>query len=77
MSLQNKAFPVDSNMFNDETQLVISLMSHFLGLDTHIYVTELLMSFLFKVSTSPSESSQSGQLVFLKYDEFLAERIHS
>ena len=77
VSLQNQAFLVDTNMFNDETQLVISLMSHFLGLDTDTSVIELLMSFPFKVRTSPSKSSQSVQSVCFKYYEFLAESIHS
>ena len=76
MSHQNQDFPVDTNLFNKESKLVISLMSQFLGLDTDRYVTELLMILLFKVSTSQSEP-QSSQLVFLKFDEFLAERIHS
>ena len=76
VSLQNQYFHVDTNLFNEETKLVISLMIQFLGLDTDKYVTELLMSLLFKVSTSQSEP-QSSQLVGLKFDEFLNESIHS
>ena len=33
--LQNQPFPVDSILFNDETQCVITLLSQFLGLDTN------------------------------------------
>ena len=51
-------------------------MSQCLGLDTDTYVTELLMNLLFKFSTIQSDS-QSSQLVCLKFDEFLAESIHS
>ena len=74
VSIQNQAFPVDTNLFNDETKLVISLMSHFLGLDTKKYVTELLMSLLFKIGTSPTEPKPS-QSVFLNNDEFLPESV--
>ena len=68
---------MEASLFNEETQFVISLISQFLGLDTDRYVTELLKSFFFKVNTSSLELSQSVQLVFFKYDEFLAEIIHS
>ena len=76
MSLKNQVFVVDTSLFNDETQLVISLMNQFLGLDTDIYVTQLLISVLFKIITSPVEP-QSSRSVFFKYDEFLANSIHS
>ena len=76
MSLQNQSFPMDVNLFNDETKLVISLMSHFLGLDTDMYVAKLLMSWLYIISTIQTDS-QSSQLVCLKFDEFLVESIHS
>ena len=56
VSLQDKALPIDTNFLNEETKLVISLMSQFLGLDTDRYVTELLMSLLYRVSTSQFES---------------------
>ena len=55
VSLNNQAFPVDTNLFNEETKLVISLMSQFLGLDTDKYVIELLMSLIFRVSTNQAE----------------------
>ena len=76
MSLQNHYFPLDTNFFNEEVILVISLMSPFLGLDTYRYVTYLLMSVLFKVITSKSEP-HSSQSVCLKFNNFLTESIHS
>ena len=51
-------------------------MSQFLGMDTYRYVIEVLMSLLFKFSTSQYDP-QSCQSVSLKFDEFLAESIHS
>ena len=47
VSLYNQDFPMDTIVFNGETQSVISLMSQFLGLDIDKYVTESLMSLLF------------------------------
>ena len=37
--LQNHPFPIDSILFNEETQCVITIISQFLGLDTDKYVT--------------------------------------
>ena len=51
-----KPSPVYTILFNDETKLVVSLMIQFLVLDTDRYVTELLMSLLFKIDTNPAES---------------------
>ena len=55
-------------------------MSQFLGLDIDKYVIEPLMSLLFILNTcqvESKESTQSVQYSFLKFDEFLAENIHS
>ena len=52
-------------------------MSQFLGLDTDRYVTESLMSLLFRVSTGQFDFVESGQSYCIKFDEFLAESIHS
>ena len=51
-------------------------MSQFLGLDTNWYVPEFLMCLLFRISMIQSES-ESFPPPFLKFDEFLAESIHS
>ena len=52
----------------------------FLGLDTNKYVTEPFMILLFTLSTCQVESEESSQSILsscLKFDEFLAENIHS
>ena len=72
VSLQNQDFLVNSSLFTDETQSIISMMSRFLGLDIHRYVTESLMSLLIRVTTGQVES---GQSCCIKFDEFLAESI--
>ena len=51
-------------------------MSQFLGVGIDKYVIELLMSILFKISTSQTKS-QYSQSVCFKFDEFLDESIHS
>ena len=78
--LQNQPFLVYSRLFNDETQCVITLISQFLGLDIDKFATEPLLSLLFTISTGHVESEGSSQLrqsCCLKFDEFLAENIHS
>ena len=55
-------------------------MSQFLGLDTYKYVIEPLMSLLLTLSTYQVQFEESGQSIqysCLKFDEFLAENIHS
>ena len=74
------SYPIDLSQFNEETQWCISLASQFLGLDTDTYVPESLWSLLFVLSTclaKPELPRQSGQSCFLKFEEFLAENIHS
>ena len=78
--LKKYPFPIDANEFNEETQCVITLMSQFLGLEKQKYVMEPLMSLLFTLRTCPTDSEESRQLAqlsCLKFDEFLAENIHS
>ena len=38
ISLDNQPFPLDVNLFNDETQIIVSMMSQFLGLDIDGYI---------------------------------------
>ena len=40
----------DINMFNEESQLVISLLSQFLGLDIDRFIPKILLSLLFNMS---------------------------
>ena len=56
MSLTNQTFPLDITVFNEESQLVISMLSQFLGLYADKFVPELLMIVLFKMSMIQSES---------------------
>ena len=76
MCLQTQSFPLDINLFNEETKLFISLISQFLGLDTDRYVTKLLMSLSFRTSTSQYEL-QSSQSLCLKFDELISKSINS
>ena len=74
------SYPIDLDLFNEEAQSYVTLASQFLGLDTNGYVTETLLSLLFVLSTSPIEPElprQSFQSCCLKFDEYLAENIHS
>ena len=80
VQLQNLPFHVDANIFNEETQCIVTLMSQFLGLDTDKYINEPLMSLLFSLSTFQVDFVESNQLLktsCLKFDEFLAGNIHS
>ena len=51
--IMSLSYPIDLVLFNEETQLCITLVSQFLGLDTNGYVTESLLSLLFILSTCP------------------------
>ena len=73
-------FPLDSNLFNEETQCTITLLSQFLSLDTDKYITDPLMSLIFVLSTCPTKSNEPGQTLqvsCLKFYDFLVETIHS
>ena len=52
----------------------------FLGMDTKEYIIDSMISLLFTLSTYPFDSqepSQSFQVSYLRFDEFLDENIHS
>ena len=72
----NEPFPLDIILFNEESQWVISFLSQFLGLDNDKFVPEFLLSLLFRLSLHQSVS-ESNQLSFLTFDEFLGENIDS
>ena len=38
----DQPFPVDVGLFNEETHCIVTMLSHFLGLDTDKYITEPL-----------------------------------
>ena len=74
------SYPIDLDLFNEESQSCVTLACQFLGLDTNGYITEPLLSLLFVISTCPIEHKllgQSFQSRSLKFDEFLAKNIRS
>ena len=56
MSIADQPFPLDVSPFNEESQLVISMLSQFLGLDTDIFVSKLLLSLLYEMRMSNPDS---------------------
>ena len=52
IQFSNPLFPIDFDMFNEETQSVITLASQFLGMDSNQFVTEHLLSPIFTLSSS-------------------------
>ena len=63
INILDQPFPIDSILFNEETQCIVTLLSQFLGLDTDKYITEPLMSLLFVLSTCSIESNEQIQAV--------------
>ena len=49
-SIENQRFPLDIDLFNEESQWVLSLLCQFLGLDCDKFVPEVLLSLLFRLS---------------------------
>ena len=70
ISLVSSAFPYDISLFIEPIQVVFSLLSQILGLDSDRLVTKVLIGTLYLVSQSKNE-------VCLNYDEFLVEKITS
>ena len=58
--LLDQPFLVDATLFNEETQCIVTLLSHFLGLNMDKYITKPLMSLLFVMSTCLVESEESS-----------------
>ena len=63
MNILDQPFPIDSILFNGETQCIPTLLSQFLGLYTNMYIIEPLMSLIFVLSTWPIESNEPSQAV--------------
>ena len=66
----NYTFPYDITLFIEPIQVVFNLLSQILGLDSHRYVTKVIVGTVCLVSQSRKEFA-------LKFDEFLVERISS
>ena len=49
--LKHCLYPIDAEEFNEETQCITTVLSHFLGMDADKYVTEPMMSLLFTLIT--------------------------
>ena len=75
VSVSNIPFPLDIDMINEESQCVLSLVCHFLGLDSERFMPETLLRLLFWLSLHQLEFEHS-QYLCLKFDEFLGENIH-
>ena len=75
VSVSNIPFPLDIDMINEESQCVLSLLCHFLGLDSERFMPEILLRLLFWLSLHQLEFYPS-QYLCLKFDEFLGESIH-
>ena len=50
VSIENVPFPLDIDLFNEESQCVISPLCQFLGLDSDRLVLDVLLSLLFRLS---------------------------
>ena len=48
----NPPFLIDFDLFNEETQSVITIASQFLGLDSNQFVTKSLLSLIFTLNSS-------------------------
>ena len=67
--VERLAFPMDARLFQEEVQLVFSI----LGYDDDKLVTEVMIGFLLKTNLPEPETNQ---VCFFGFDEFLATAIH-
>ena len=70
VSPSNFTFPYDITLFTEPIQVIFSLLSQILGLDSDRYVTEVMLGTVCLVSQSRKEFA-------LNFDEFLVEKISS
>ena len=80
IQLSEPSFPIDFDLFNEETQFVITLVIQFLGMDLNQSIIEPLLSLIFTLSTCQTMSripNQSSPLVCLQFDKFLAKNINA
>ena len=74
-SLERLFLPYSIHIFKEEVQLVVSLVYQILGLDSDIYVNEVVLGFLLKMSSVSLESESFPIHYFILY-EYLVEVIH-
>ena len=78
--LSNPLFPIYFDMFNEETQSMITLASQLLGMDLNQFVTEPLLSLIFTLISGQVASgalSHYSLSACLEFDEFLARSVNS
>jgi hypothetical protein len=68
---QSLSFPLSIDIMVSEVQCVFSLLSQVLGLNSDRFIVEVMLGFLLKFF-----QSESGQVVCINFDEFLADTIH-
>ena len=68
---QSLFFPLSIYIMISEVQCVCSFLSQVLGLNNDIFIVEFMLGFLLKFF-----QSNSGQVVCINFDEFLADTIH-
>ena len=73
-SLEGLFLPYNVNIFKDEVQLVMSIVSQVLGLDDDKHVNEVILGFLLSISSTDHESNS---VHCFNLDEYLAEVIHT
>ena len=70
-TVESLSFPYDVNIFKEDVQLVLSLLSQILGLDNDKFAIEVMSEIIMKVNML-----DSSQIVFLNFNESLAKVIH-
>ena len=73
-SLEGLFLPYNVNIFKDEVQLVMSIVSHVLGLDDDTHVNEVILGFLLSIGLTDHESHS---VRCSNLDEYLPEVIHT
>ena len=73
-SLEGLFLPYNVNIFKEEVQLVMSLVSQILGLDDDTHINEVILGFLLSIGSIDPKSHSTR---CFNLDEYLAEVIHT
>ena len=73
-SLEGLFLPYNVNIFKEEVQLVMSLVSQILGLDDDTHINEVILGFFLSIGSIDPESHSTR---CFNLDEYLAEVIHT
>ena len=71
--VESISFPMDVCLFQEEVQLVLSILNQILGYDDEKSVSEVMIGFLLKSNLLEPETSQ---VYCFGFDEFLDTAIH-